>query len=175
VFVIGLISAGYSSADGTFTALTTSICYDIIHIEKRVSTDRSQLWVRRCVHFGISLLFLAVILIAAQYHNDALIRIIFMVAGYTYGPLLGLFAFGIFTRRQVKYPVLIPLLSIVIPLFCWLLSHYSEQLLWGYKFGFEILILNGGLQFLMLLAISKKGDMIEDKKTKVLRKIINWT
>ncbi|MDR1346148.1 MAG: sodium:solute symporter [Bacteroidales bacterium] len=167
VFVIGLISAGYSSADGTFTALTTSICYDIIHIEKRVSTDRRQLWVRRCVHFGISLLFLAVILIAAQYHNDALIRIIFMVAGYTYGPLLGLFAFGMFTKRQVRHPALIPLLSVVIPLLCWLLSHYSEQLLWGYKFGFEILILNGGLQFLMLLAISRKGDIIEDKKTKV--------
>jgi SSS family transporter len=156
VFVVGLISAGYSSADGTFTALTTSICYDIIHIEKRYPTEREQLWVRRYVHFGISLLFLAVILVAAQHHDDALIRIIFMVAGYTYGPLLGLFAFGMFTKRKVKYPPLIPVLAIAITLLCWLLSHYSEQILWGYKFGFELLIVNGALQFLGLLAISKR-------------------
>jgi len=156
IFVIGLISAGYSSADGTFTALTTSICYDIIHIEKRFPTEKGQLWARRYVHFGIALLFLSIILVAARHHNDALIRIIFMVAGYTYGPLLGLFAFGMFTKREIRYPALIPVLAVVIPLLCWVLSHYSEQILWGYKFGFELLILNGTLQFLGLLACSKR-------------------
>lgn len=161
-FIIGLISAGYSSADGTFTALTTSVCYDLLNIEKRFPNEKTQVWVRRCVHLAISLLFLAVIVIFSSHHNDAIIRIIFMVASYTYGPILGLFAFGIFTKRTIKRHHMIPIIAIAIPVLCYIVASHSQQWLGGYKFGFELLIVNGGLVFLSLLAISEKDE--ETKK-----------
>ncbi|MCQ2264813.1 MAG: sodium:solute symporter, partial [Bacteroidales bacterium] len=168
-FVIGLISAGYSSADGTFTALTTSVCYDLLNIEKRFSDERKQLLVRRGVHLLISLLFLAIIVIFSSHHNDAIIRIIFMVASYTYGPILGLFAFGILTNRTIKHKFLIPVIAILIPCLCYILSSFSQQIFDGYKFGFELLIVNGGLVFLTLMAISKKGSapvIVQNEKEK---------
>ena len=161
VFVFGLISAGFSSADGTFTALTTTVCYDILDIEKRFPDENIQIKVRRIVHIVISTLFLLVIIIVANHHNDALIRIIFMVASYTYGPILGLFCFGIFTKRTIpgSRRKLIPVFSILVPLFCYILSSNSTKWLFGYKFGYELLIVNGALFFLTLLAISKKNTI----------------
>jgi SSS family transporter len=156
VFVIGLIAAGFSSADGTFTSLTTSVCYDLLEIEKRYSSEKKRLRIRYGVHFLIALLFLSVIIVFSNYHDDALIRIIFTVAGYTYGPILGLFAFGLFTKRTLKYPVAIPLIAIVIPALCYFGSKFSQSLLYGYKFGFEMLIVNGFLVFLSLLLFSKR-------------------
>lgn len=160
VFVFGLISAGFSSADGTFTALTTTVCYDLLNIEKRFPSEKQQINVRRIVHLVISSLFLIVIIIVANHHNDALIRIIFMVASYTYGPILGLFAFGMFTNRTIspKRRFLIPILSIGIPIVCYILSSNSVQWFNGYKFGYELLIVNGLLVFLSLLAISTKKN-----------------
>lgn len=155
-FVIGLISAGYSSADGTFTALTTAICYDMLNIEQRFPDEKKQTWVRRLVHVCISLIFVSIIIIFSHHHNDAIIRTIFMVASYTYGPILGLFVFCIFTKRHIKRSWPIPFIAILVPCICYWLSSHSEQLLNGYKFGFELLILNGLLVFLCLLAISEK-------------------
>ncbi|MDR2970665.1 MAG: sodium:solute symporter [Bacteroidales bacterium] len=154
-FVIGLIAAGYSSADGTFAALTTSFCFDILNMERWTTSEKQRTLVRRLTHILMSLLFLGVIIVFGNYHNDALIRIIFMVAGYTYGPILGLFAFGIFTKRELKTKWLIPLFAILMPVLVFFLAKYSTVLLGGYKFGFEILILNGGLMFLGLMAVSK--------------------
>lgn len=159
VFVIGLISAGFSSADGTFTALTTSVCFDLIGIEKRFHSEKKRIWIRRLVHVGISLIFLAIIIVFSNYHNDALIRIIFNVASYTYGPILGLFAFGMFTKRKINRPFLIPLIAVLIPALCFLLSKFSQTLLNGYKFGFEMLIVNGFLVFLSLLLFSQKEPL----------------
>ncbi|MDL2308583.1 sodium:solute symporter [Bacteroidales bacterium OttesenSCG-928-B11] len=156
VFVLGLIAAGFSSADGTFTALTTSVCYDLIEIEQRYKTEKQRGMVRRIVHILIAMLFLAVIIIFSNHHNDALIRIIFNVAGYTYGPLLGMFAFGMFTNRIIKNGKLIPAIAVIVPTVCFFLSKYSEQLFNGYKFGFEMLIVNGFLVFLSLLIISEQ-------------------
>jgi hypothetical protein len=102
----------------------------------------------------MSLLFLGVILIFTNYHNVALIRILLTVAGYTYGPLLGLFAFGIFTKREIKQGWLIPVFAVLAPVVVFFLSKYSIELFWGYKFGFELLIVNGGLVFLGLMIIS---------------------
>lgn len=160
VFVFGLISAGFSSADGTFTALTTTVCYDILRIEKRYPSETKQTQVRRIVHVLISLLFLGVIIIASSHHNDALIRIIFMVASYTYGPLLGMFIFGMFTKREIAPNLrwLVPVIAIAIPSLCYIISSHSVQWLGGYKFGYELLIINGLLVFASLLAISKKRD-----------------
>jgi SSS family transporter len=156
VFVIGLISAGYSSADGTLTALTTSLCYDIIKIEKYIPDERKQVLVRRIIHILVAILFLLVIIVFAQFHNKALITIIFTVAGYTYGPILGLFAFGIFSKREIKEPILIPFIALLSPLICYFLSRYSTQLFMGYRFGFELLIVNGLITFLGLWLISTK-------------------
>jgi Na+/proline symporter len=162
VFVIGLISAGYSSADGTLTALTTSLCYDIIKIEKYIPDERKQVLVRRIIHILVAILFLLVIIVFAQFHNKALITIIFTVAGYTYGPILGLFAFGIFSKREIEEPILIPFIALLSPLICYFLSRYSTQLFMGYRFGFELLIVNGLITFLGLWLISikkKEKDM----------------
>jgi Na+/proline symporter len=155
-FVVGLVAAGCSSADGTFAALTTSFCFDILDMEKWATSEKQRILVRRLAHVLMSLLFLGVILIFTNYHNDALIRIIFIVAGYTYGPILGLFAFGMFTKRKVKTGCLIPVFAVLMPLIVFFLSKYSEKLFCGYKFGFELLILNGILMFAGLMVVSRK-------------------
>jgi Na+/proline symporter len=155
-FVIGLIAAGYSSADGTFAALTTSFCFDILNMEKWATSEKQRMLIRRASHILMSVLFLGVILVFSNYHNDALIRILFTVAGYTYGPILGLFAFGMFTKRTIKYGFLIPACAVLMPVMVFFIAKYSTLLLGGYKFGFELLIVNGVLMFAGLMAVSKK-------------------
>jgi SSS family transporter len=155
-FVIGLIAAGYSSADGTFAALTTTFCFDILNMDKWTKSEKQRLVVRRLSHVLMSILFLGVILVFSNFHNDALIRILFIIAGYTYGPILGLFAFGMFTKREIKQGYLIPILAVLMPVVMFFISKYSVILLGGYKFGFELLILNGGLMFLGLMLFSVK-------------------
>jgi len=118
--------------------------------------------VRRIIHILVAILFLLVIIVFAQFHNKALITIIFTVAGYTYGPILGLFAFGIFSKREIEEPILIPFIALLSPLICYFLSRYSTQLFMGYRFGFELLIVNGLITFLGLWLISikkKEKDM----------------
>lgn len=163
IFIIGLISAGYSSADGTLTALTTSICFDIINLEKNCSNEQKKTRIRRLIHLGVAIIFLLTIIIFSQHHNQALITIIFKVAGYTYGPILGMFVFCIYTRRKITHANWIPIIAIFSPTLCYFLSSYSKQLLAGYQFGFELLIINGLITFIGLLLISKKEDTKEIK------------
>lgn len=164
-FVVGLVSAGYSSADGTFTALTTSFCFDILQIDKHISSERKQMQIRRIVHGAMAVLFLVIIIVFSSHHNDALIRIIFKVAGYTYGPILGLFVFGIYTKREIRNKWIIPIISIVTPVSVYFFAKYSELLLNGYKFGFELIIVNGLLMFLLLLLFSKHSSPLENSLT----------
>ena len=156
-FVIGLMAAGYSSADGTFTALTTSFCFDILNIQRFTKDERKQVRIRRWVHLLMSLLFLSVIIIFSNYHNDALIRTLFKIAGYTYGPILGLFAFGMFTKRTIKKAATIPIVAMISPTIVYVFAHFAPKILWGYQFGFELIIVNGALVFLLLLLLSKKN------------------
>ena len=156
-FVIGLIAAGYSSADGTFTALTTSFCFDILNIQSLAKDERQQMRIRRGVHVLMSVLFLSVIIIFSSHHNDALIRTLFKIAGYTYGPVLGLFAFGMFTRRAIKRAVVIPIVAMITPAMVYALAHFAPQILYGYQFGFELIIVNGAFVFLLLLLFSRKN------------------
>lgn len=158
VFIIGLISAGYSSADGTLTALTTSICYDLIKLEKITPDPKKQTHLRRLIHVCIAVIFLLTIIIFSNHHNNSLITIIFGVASYTYGPILGMFVFSIYTHRHIRDRAhwAVPLIAIASPTLCFFLNKYSEQLLWGYKFGFELLIVNGLLTLAGLLAISNR-------------------
>jgi Na+/proline symporter len=147
VFIIGLISAAYSSADSALTALTTSFSVDMLGINRNSKlTEQQRKCIRYTVHFSIATLLILVIIAFKGINNEAVIAELFTVAGYTYGPLLGLFTYGLFTRRLVS-DSWVPFIAILSPLLCYLLSIYSVEILWGYKFGFELLIINGLLTF----------------------------
>lgn len=156
LFVLGMVSAGYSSADGTLTALTTTFCYNILNFGSRKTDEARNLRDRRIVHIAFALLYLLVIIAFQPFHNQSLIDMLFDVAGFTYGPLLGMFVFGMFTKRQVK-DSWVPLVAIVSPVLCYLLKLYGPMFLGGYQFGFEILLVNGLLTFVGLLAFSKSS------------------
>lgn len=155
LFILGLVAAAYSSADSALAALTTSACVDILDIEKKPESDRIKL--RKRVHVLMSGLLVLTIMIFRSVNNDAVIKDIFTYAGYTYGPLLGLYAFGLFTKINVK-DKWVPLVCVLSPVFTYIINANSEAWLGGYKFGFELLILNGALTFLGLLLLSKKSE-----------------
>lgn len=151
-FIIGLIAAAYSSADSALTALTTSFCVDFLGFTAEKGDVKTRTW----VHIGMSVFIGLQIWLFKSLHNDSLITQLFTVAGYTYGPLLGLYAFGLFTPWQVR-DKWVPLLAIIAPFLCFILSQNSEKWLNGYKFGFELLIVNGLLTFAGLWLIRSKG------------------
>ena len=151
VFVLGIIAAAYSSADSALTALTTSFSIDFLNIEKYKSKKRVRLY----VHFMFSVILFFVILIFNEINDESVINSIFKAAGYTYGPLLGLFVFGIFTNYEIKDRYS-PFVCIISPVISYIININSEELFNGYKFGFEILILNGLLTLVGLFLIRKK-------------------
>jgi len=152
-FILGLIAAAYSSADSALTSLTTSFCVDFLEIEKRPRADQKKL--RKKTHLGMSLM-LIIVVIAFKYLLDRnVIDGLLTVAGYTYGPLLGLFAFGIFTPYQIKdryvWVVVLTVLALVS-----ILGNVEATSLGGYELGYELLPLNGLLTFLGLILIRRK-------------------
>jgi Na+/proline symporter len=147
VFLIGLISAAYPSADGALTSLTTSFSIDFLGIHRRHKwKEQRKQHVRQLVHIGFAVLLLTVIVLYRAINDRAVIEKLFTIAGYTYGPLLGLYAFGLFTRFQVADHA-VPFIAIASPLICYVLSDQSVYLFNGYRFGFELLILNGFITF----------------------------
>ena len=153
VFVLGMVAAGYSSADGTLTALTATFCYNFLGFDDGADS-RKQLRTRRWVHVGFAMLYLLVIMAFRPFHNQSLIDTLFDIAGFTYGPLLGLYTFGLFTRGKVR-DRWVPVVAVLSPVICYLLKLYMP--VWtGYHFGFELLLLNGLLTFLGLMAIREK-------------------
>lgn len=157
VFVIGLVAAGYSSADGTLTALTTTFCFDILDFGKdNKHSEEQKMKIRKMVHISFAAVYFAIIMIFKPFHNDSLIKTLFDIAGYTYGPLLGLFCFGLFIKNRQPNDKFVPFIAILSPVLSYIINIYSEELLFGYKFGFEILILNGLLTFIGLLLCNKK-------------------
>jgi Na+/proline symporter len=158
VFIIGLTAATFSSADSVLTTLTTSFYLDFLEVEKSNKTESEKTNIRKKVHLGFALLLLIVILIFRALNSKAIIDTILMIASFTYGPLLGLFAFGIFTKKIVndKY---VWIVSIVAPVICYILSNNAESWFGGYKFGYELLLLNGLLTFYGLMLISKKSKI----------------
>lgn len=158
VFLVGLISAAFPSADGALTSLTTSFSIDFLGLEKRKEiSDEKKTRIRYMVHLSFAVVFFICILVFRQMNDRAIIDKLFTIAGYTYGPLLGLFAFGLFTSRRVNDKVT-PWIAIGSPVLCYILNLYSEELLNGYKFGFEMLLVNGFLTFMGLLLFSRKKD-----------------
>lgn len=153
-FILGLIAAAYSSADSALTALTTSFSIDILDIEKKYD-EKKQVRIRKQIHIAISILLILVMLIFKYAIADkSVINKLFQFAGYTYGPLLGLYAFGLFTKWKVK-DKLVPIIAIAAPVLSYIISINS--LVWfGFEFGFFILILNGLLTFLGLILVSRQ-------------------
>lgn len=156
LFILGLIAAAYSSADSALTALTTSFSIDILDIEKKYDEEK-QVRIRKMIHIGVSLLIIVVMLIFRYAIQDkSVINKLFEFAGYTYGPLLALYSFGLFTKWQVR-DKLVPWIAVASPILSYLISINS--LAWfGFEFGFFILILNGFLTFLGLILIRRKHD-----------------
>jgi Na+/proline symporter len=159
-FMIGLISAVFPSADGALTALTSSFCIDILGIRKKQGmTEKQQKRTRLIVHNTFALVFLAFVFVFRYIDNGSLIQILLVVAGYTYGPLLALFAFGILTRRNVRNEF-VPLVCIAAPIACYILKKYDTAWLNGYSIGTELLIINAALTFLLLILVSKKSGAV---------------
>ena len=158
VFLIGLISAAYPSADGALTSLTTTFYFDFLGIDKikHISNAKKQAF-RYMIHISIALIFLIVIVIFRKINDKAIIDKLFTIAGYTYGPLLGFFSFGLFTKWKVK-DGWVPFVAVLSPVICYMLSANSEQLFNGYKFGYELLILNGLLTFSGLYLLREKKE-----------------
>jgi Na+/proline symporter len=152
-FIIGLIAAAYSSADSALTALTTSFCVDFLGFEESEASEEEQQRTRLYVHIGFSVLLLIVIVVFNALNDKDVISQLFKAAGYTYGPLLGLFTFGILTSRSVSPKWVIPV-CVAAPVLSYIINANSETLLWGFQFGFLIIALNGLLTFLGLWAIS---------------------
>ncbi len=156
IFIIGLISALFPSADGALTAVTSSFCVDLLNInEDQTKTEKQKKALRMKVHLTFAVIFFILIMIFKAINDKSIVYLIMEVAGYTYGPLLGLFAFGILTKFQIerKYGILMvtliaPILTYVIN---YLFTHYSD-----YKIGVELIILNGLLTFIGLWLIRKK-------------------
>ena len=153
-FLLGLIAAAYSSADSALASLTTSFCIDIIELDKKAALKQKQ--VRKKVHIIISIvLVIVIILFDAIFKSVSVIWELFKAAGYTYGPLLGLFAFGIFTKQHLKDKY-VWIVALAAPLISYVLNANSMRLFNGYQIGFEILIINGLLTFLGLILIRRK-------------------
>lgn len=160
VFIIGLISAAYSSADSALTSLTTSISVDFLGLDRDKRSPGQRQRIRRYIHIGVAAVVLIIILIFSSLNNKAIIQEIFTVAGYTYGPLLGMFSFGILTGRRLT-DRFIPWIVIASPIISYIVDRNSEAWLFGYDFGFELLIFNGLVTFLLMLVYSKAGRNVE--------------
>ncbi|MCP2043641.1 sodium:solute symporter [Pontibacter sp. HSC-36F09] len=154
-FILGIIAIAYASADSALTSLTTSFCVDFLNFKDRSEHERLRL--RYFVHIGFSILLGLVIFAVNSINSQSLITTVLQVTGYTYGPLLGLYSFGLFTRRQVRDRY-VPAICVAAPVLTYIISANSVAWFYGYQFGFEVLILNGFLTFVGLWAVSESGS-----------------
>lgn len=147
LFVTGIIAAAFSSADSALAALTTSFSVDILGVEK-LNEEQKAVKIRRKIHLLISLTFILIILIFKEINDKSVIDAIYTIVSYTYGPLLGLYAFGLFTKLKTN-DKMVPLIALLSPIICYLLNIISKKF-WGYSFGYELLMLNGLITFVGL-------------------------
>ncbi|MCM4169059.1 hypothetical protein KCTC52924_00176 [Arenibacter antarcticus] len=152
VFLIGIVAAAFSSADSALTALTTSFCVDILDIRKKQSSQKN---IRQYVHIGFTFLMFAVIVIFNAFNDSSVVSAVFKVAGFTYGPLLGLFAFGLLFKQKI-HDKLVPLICILSPILSIILDQNSETWFNGFRFGFEILLVNAAFTMIGLWMLSKR-------------------
>ncbi|MBE7170952.1 MAG: sodium:solute symporter [Williamsia sp.] len=165
VFMLGLTAATFATTDSALTALTTSFCVDFLGFDKEENSQRSRasgVGIRHRVHIGFSLLILIVILLFNAINDASVVSAIFKVATFTYGPLIGLYAFVLFVPHRTVADRATPLVCILAPASCFFLDKYSTQLLGGYVFAEELIIVNGLLTFLGLLIISKRRQAVNE-------------
>ncbi len=161
IFIIGLISALFPSVDGAITALTSSFCIDMLGFERREKlTEKEKNFTRKIVHLSFAFLFVLLVFFFKWKDDKSIINLVFQIANLTYGPILGLFAFGILMKRKLTSNWVF-LFCLIPPLICYLMDYYSPKLFGNYKFGNEILIINGVLTFLGLWAISEKSIPVD--------------
>ena len=163
IFVVGIISTLFPSADGAVTAITSSFCIDILGVKRKVNSEEGKIKrTRMAVHIGFIFIFLVCLFVFKAINNKSIINVILQLAGYTYGPLLGLFSFGILTRRHLRNSINILVVCLVAPALCYVLSLYDVEWLNGYKIGIELLIINGFLTFVGLWLISEKNKIVQN-------------
>lgn len=155
-FLIGITAATYASSDSALTALTTAFCVDFMDIQNKEEKERNK--IKNRVHLGFSALFFVVILLFKMVNSTDVISATFQIASYTYGPILGLFTFGMYTKRKT-IDRLVPFICILSPVLTYFIVVWVESNL-GYKFGFENLLLNGLITFLALVIFKKKEDTV---------------
>lgn len=155
IFIIALISALFPSADGAMTALTSSLCIDIFGMKDKPWDDKKKEKFRKNVHLIVAFSFLIMVIIFKVINDNSMIGLILKLAGFTYGPLLGLFAFGIFTKYKVE-DKLVPFVCIAAPIISYFIDKYQSQIFGDFKIGLELLIINGLLTFIGLWLIRKK-------------------
>jgi len=161
-FLLGVTASSFASADSALTALTTSVSLDLVSLKKY--PEASHVMIRKLVHVLVSLVRALIILIFWDLNNDSVISAVFTAAGYTYGPLLGLFSFGLFTRKMPR-GIWVPVICIISPILCYIISMNSSAWFGGYQFSFELLLLNGMLTFvgLWLSSFGKTEAVIPGK------------
>lgn len=153
-FTIGIVAAAFSSADSAMTALTTTICFDLLGMKEKEEQNAYEQRVRKIIHLLVAMAFVICIVLFKVVGNDNILNAIYVMASYTYGPLLGLYAFGLSTRTEVKDKA-VPYICLASPILCGLLDHYAP-IWWGYTFGYELLMLNGMLTFAALYCVRNK-------------------
>jgi Na+/proline symporter len=153
IFVIGLISALYPSADGALTSLTTAFSIDFLNIEKRTDySEKKKTNIRHLVHASFAALFVGVIIFYRYHSNEHLISTLFYIASLTYGPLLGMFAFGLLTKQKIQDKTM-PFIAVAAPLISYFLDVLVARI-FDYKFDFELLLINGAITFMLMFLVS---------------------
>lgn len=154
LFLLGIIASSYASADSALAGLTTSFCIDFLDFKNKPEEQKRR--EKFIVHVGFSLLFLVIIVVFNEINQQSVIKAVLKVAGYTYGPLLGLFSFGLLTTRKV-FGKAVPFIAVVCPIICWFLSTGVPKWFGGYTIGIEMILINGALMFGGLWLFSKKN------------------
>jgi Na+/proline symporter len=156
IFLLGLTAATFATTDSALTALTTSFCVDFLGMDKTENQNKPNIIrTRHFVHIGFSLLMFVVIVIFNAINDNSVVEMVFKIASYTYGPLLGLYGFGLFMKTKTVRDKFVPIICIIAPSICLFLNINSKKLFGDYVIGNELIILNGLLTFLGLLIISK--------------------
>jgi Na+/proline symporter len=157
--MLGLTAATFATTDSALTALTTSFCVDFLQMDKGdKQNSKESVSKRHAVHVAFSLLMFVTIILFNAFNDESVVKGIFKVASYTYGPLLGLYSFGLFVKNRGLHDKLVPVVCILSPALCYILNDNSAALLGGYTFSVELILINGLITFIGLLLISKKTD-----------------
>jgi len=162
VFMLGLTAATFATTDSGLTALTTSFCIDFLNFDKRKNIPEKEMVRKRTyVHIAFSIIILLVVLLFNAVNDASVVTAIFKVATFTYGPLIGLFAFSLFAKKRQVLDYATPYIVIIAPILCFFIDKYSKVLLNGYVFAEELIIVNGLLTFIGLLIFSKRKNTEE--------------